>query len=249
MLRAVVSVLQRNFARGLTQEQLFEKYGIGKQNLDYTDIISRHRTNVEIEGVAPSYRHNFVAPSATIVGNVELWEHASVWYNAVIRGDSNLVRIGIRTNIQDGTVITPSPVALDLTHDGSTIIGHRVTVGHNCKLHACTVEDACHIGMGSILMDGSYMCAQSMLGARTVLYPGTKVPSGQLWCGNPGKYVRDLTEEEKEWIEHASLHYVKTANRHKDEFYLENPMELYLQAQRNGIKVGYTIEDLPKRYE
>ena len=179
----------------------------------------------------------FVAPSATLVGDVEVWFYSSIWYNCVIRGDSRLVRIGAYSNIQDRTVIDESFVPLGPDHDGSTIIGHYVTIGHGCLLRACTIEDECHVGMGSILLDGSYMEANSMLGARTVVPPHTRIPSGQLWVGNPARYIRDLTDGEKEWIRIAAENYHDVSQKHKDEFYL--PPHAHIQALREGHEIGW----------
>lgn len=134
----------------------------------------REYTNPEIADDA------FIAPSATLTGAVEVWDKSSVWYDCVIRGDSNLVRIGSCTSIQDGTVIREALGPLDVWHDGSTIVGHNVTIGHRCLLRACTIEDGCLVGMGSILQEGSYMEEGSVLGAGSVLTAGTRVPRGEV---------------------------------------------------------------------
>lgn len=138
----------------------------------------------------------FVMSSATLVGNVEVHGQANIWYNCVIKGQTNKITIGGNTNVQDGTVILESPVRLGLDHDGSTVIGNWVTIGHNCVLHAVTIEDFCFVGMGSVMEDDTYMEQMSMLGAGSVLKKGSRVGEGQLWVGNPAVYVRDLTGKE-----------------------------------------------------
>eukprot|EP00008_Paramoeba_atlantica_P005218 CAMPEP_0201487224 /NCGR_PEP_ID=MMETSP0151_2-20130828/11611_1 /ASSEMBLY_ACC=CAM_ASM_000257 /TAXON_ID=200890 /ORGANISM="Paramoeba atlantica, Strain 621/1 / CCAP 1560/9" /LENGTH=300 /DNA_ID=CAMNT_0047872209 /DNA_START=54 /DNA_END=956 /DNA_ORIENTATION=+ len=216
------------------------KYGMYKRPLDFSDPYSKHQNLVSFEKgtIAPKVAGNsWVAPNATLCGNVEVWHYASVWYNVVIRGDCNLVRIGAYTNVQDGTVIDEAFEPLNSDHDGSTIIGHYVTIGHGCLLRACTIEDECHIGMGSILLDGSYMEKGSLLGANTVVQPHCRIPSGQLWVGNPAKYLRDLTEDEKAWIKTAAEAYHDLSNVHKEEFFL--PPSTYLQAEREGHNIGW----------
>ncbi|KAL6051444.1 Bacterial transferase hexapeptide repeat-containing protein, partial [Balamuthia mandrillaris] len=184
----------------------------------------------------------FVAPCATLVGKVELWPRSSVWYNCVIASDrpNGLIRIGGDTNIQDGTVIVEASEPVGPDHDGSTIIGSRVTVGHRCYLRGCTIEPLCLVGMGSVLMEGSYMETLSILGAGSVLRPGQRVPTHQLWLGNPARYVRDLTEEEIEGIAKSADKYVIIADKHRDEFQLPN--YVWKDAEDQGIEVGYKLD-------
>eukprot|EP01108_Squamamoeba_japonica_P006956 TRINITY_DN575_c0_g1_i1.p2 TRINITY_DN575_c0_g1~~TRINITY_DN575_c0_g1_i1.p2 ORF type:complete len:283 (-),score=125.92 TRINITY_DN575_c0_g1_i1:38-886(-) len=157
----------------------------------------------------------FVAPCATLVGRVEVWDNASVWYGATVKGDAQLVRIGAYTNVQDKTVIGEACGALDDQHDGSTVIGHYVTIGHKCVLRACTIEDECLVGMGSVLEEGSYMEHQSMLGAGSTLAAGARVPSGELWVGTPAAFSRNLTDDDKRMIRRSSQLYHETAEEHK----------------------------------
>lgn len=178
-------------------------------------------------------RDSFVAPSATIAGQVELWNHASVWYGAVIKGDTKVVRIGFFSNIQDDCVIEEETDPLGPDHDGSCVIGHYVTVGHNCHIKAATVEDNCLIGSGSVLEPGSYMERDSQLGACSVLPANTRVPSRQLWAGNPAKYIRDLTTIELNTIKEQAITYHRLANAHKDEFYLDS--NLHQLAEKEGL--------------
>lgn len=133
----------------------------------------------------------WVAPSADVLGDVVLGEHASVWFGAVIRGDVHSIRIGEYTNVQDGTVI-------HVTHKRfSTTIGARVTIGHKALLHGCVVGDDCLIGMGAILLDGVEVGSGSVVAAGALLTPGKKFPPGSLILGSPAKAVRELTPGER----------------------------------------------------
>lgn len=143
----------------------------------------------------------FLAAGARIIGDVVLEADASVWFNAVIRGDVNRIRIGRRTNVQDNAVIHAT------FETYPTIIGAEVTIGHGAILHACTVEDLCLIGMGSVVMDDAVIGAGSLVAAGTLVSPGTKVPPGSLIVGVPGKVRRPLTPEESAHLNVSAQHY------------------------------------------
>ena len=143
-----------------------------------------------------------VVDSAHIIGDVEIGEESSVWFNAVVRGDVNYIRIGKRTNIQDGCVLHVARRTLPL------IIGDEVTVGHNVTLHACTIGKRCLIGMGAVVMDGAEVGEESIIGAGSVVTQGTKIPPGSLVLGSPGVVKRQLTEDEKRKIRESANHYV-----------------------------------------
>jgi Carbonic anhydrases/acetyltransferases, isoleucine patch superfamily len=132
----------------------------------------------------------FVADDATVIGDVEIGEDASIWFGSIIRGDVNFIRIGARTNLQDASVIHVS----SKTH--STILEQEVTVGHRVTLHGCYVETGCLIGIGAILLDGVRIGANSLVAAGSLLTPGTQIPPGSLVMGSPAKVKRPLTEEE-----------------------------------------------------
>ncbi|MBA2340317.1 MAG: gamma carbonic anhydrase family protein [Pyrinomonadaceae bacterium] len=132
----------------------------------------------------------YVEASAQVIGDVVVGEHASVWFNAVVRGDVYYIRIGARTNIQDGTVVHVS----NGTH--ATVLEDEVTVGHNATLHGCYVERGCLVGMGSIVMDGARIGERSIVGAGALVSPGTIVPPRSLVLGAPAKVKRQLTDEE-----------------------------------------------------
>lgn len=143
------------------------------------------------KGISPQLAQSvFLADSACVIGDVQIGEESSLWFNVVVRGDVNFIRIGARTNIQDGTVVH---VTRD-THP--TLIGNDVSVGHSVTLHGCTVHDKCLIGIGAIVLDGAEVGASSLVAAGTVVAPGTKIPPRSLVMGSPGRVKRQLTEDE-----------------------------------------------------
>ena len=156
----------------------------------------------------------FIDESSVVTGNVVIGEDSSVWPCCSIRGDINSIIIGDRTNIQDGSI-------LHVTHDSefapggfSLSVGDDVTVGHNVVLHACTVEDLCLIGMGSIVLDGAVVESGAMIGAGSLVSPNKVVEGGHMWLGRPARKVRPLTEKEKEFLQYSARHYVSLKNRH-----------------------------------
>lgn len=144
----------------------------------------------------------FVVESAQVIGDVEIGERSSVWFNAVVRGDVNYIRIGGRTNIQDGCVLHVSRRMYPL------IVGDEVTVGHNVTLHACVVGNRCLIGMGAIVMDGAEIGEDSLIGAGAVVIPKTIIPPRSMVLGFPASVKRALTEEEIRQIRESADHYV-----------------------------------------
>ena len=148
--------------------------------------------------------------SAQIIGDVIIGEESSVWFNAVIRGDVNHIRIGKYTNIQDGCVLHVARRTLPL------LIGDEVTVGHNVVLHACTIGSQCLIGMGAIVMDGADIGEQSIVGAGSLVTPGTKIPPRSLVLGSPARVKRELTEEEIRGIRESAANYVGDIENYLD---------------------------------
>jgi carbonic anhydrase/acetyltransferase-like protein (isoleucine patch superfamily) len=150
----------------------------------------------------------YVDEAAAVIGDVQLGEDASIWPMTVVRGDVNAIRIGARTNIQDGSVI-------HVTHKSSsdpghpTLIGDDVTVGHKVTLHGCMVENLCLIGMGSSILDGAVIRSQVLLGAGSLVTEGKELEGGYLWMGRPARRVRPLTDEERKWFAYSAKHYVK----------------------------------------
>lgn len=156
----------------------------------------------------------FIDDSAVVTGNVVIGEHSSVWPCCSIRGDIHSIRIGARSNIQDGSI-------LHVTHDSEYApggfklsVGNDVTVGHNVILHACTVEDLCLIGMGSVVLDGAVVESGAMVGAGSLVPPNKILQGGYMWLGSPVKKARELTEKEKSFLQYSALQYVKLKNRH-----------------------------------
>lgn len=162
----------------------------------------------------------YVDPAASLIGDAVLDDDVSLWPGVVVRGDVNFIRIGARTNIQDGTVV-------HVSHDGphaklggfATVIGADVTIGHKAIIHACRIEDAVLIGMGAIVLDGAVVRKHGFVGAGALVAPGKEVGEGELWLGNPAKKVRMLSDAEIEALYYSAQHYVKL----KDEYLAAGP--------------------------
>lgn len=150
----------------------------------------------------------WIAPGATVAGDVELGADSSVWFGAVVRGDVFPIRIGARSNVQDLSV-------LHVTHDRhATVIGDDVTVGHRVVLHGCTVEDGALVGIGAIVLDRSVVGAGALVAAGSLLTPGTVVPPGHVAMGSPAKVVREVTDAERAWMRESAANYVGYARRY-----------------------------------
>jgi carbonic anhydrase/acetyltransferase-like protein (isoleucine patch superfamily) len=157
----------------------------------------------------------YIDPAAVVIGDVELADDVSVWPATVIRGDVNFIRIGARTNIQDGSVV-------HVSHDGphaklggfATRIGSDVTIGHKAIIHACTIEDAVLIGMGAIVLDGAVVKKHAFIGAGALVPPGKVIAEGEMWLGSPAKFARKLTDAEIEGLYYSAQHYVRMKNQY-----------------------------------
>lgn len=143
----------------------------------------------------------FIAAGAQIIGSVEIGELSSVWYNAVIRGDINYIKIGKETNVQDNCV-------MHVTHELPVIVGDRVTIGHGAVVHGCVIEDDCLIGMGAVILDGAHVGAGSVIAAGAVIRERMEIPPRSLVMGVPGQIKRTLDESTIEMIREAGRHYV-----------------------------------------
>jgi carbonic anhydrase/acetyltransferase-like protein (isoleucine patch superfamily) len=152
----------------------------------------------------------YIARTAVVVGDVTLGDYASVWYNAVLRGDINKIVVGHHSNIQDNAV-------LHLADEYPCVLGNYVTVGHSAIVHACTVGDECLIGMGATILDGAVVGEQSVIGANALVTQGTKIPPGSLVLGSPAKVARVLNFEERGKLRYWAEKYVRNA-----EYCLEN---------------------------
>jgi carbonic anhydrase/acetyltransferase-like protein (isoleucine patch superfamily) len=150
----------------------------------------------------------FIAEDAVIIGDVEIGEDASIWYGSIIRGDVNFVRIGEKTNIQDGTIIHVS----SNTH--STILEDQITVGHRVTLHGCYVESGCLIGIGAILLDGVRVGRNSLVAAGSLITPGTQIPPNSVVMGSPAKVKRPVTEQELEYLDRSWQNYIDLKNHY-----------------------------------
>ncbi len=151
----------------------------------------------------------YVFHGAQVVGDVTIGAQSSIWHNCVLRGDVNHIKIGARSNIQDGSVIHVS------THTYPTIIGNDVLVAHMAMLHGCTLMDNAFVGMGCIVMDNVTIEPDGMLAAGAMLTPGKTVGKAELWVGRPAKFLRYLTDEELEKNRSMAEHYRKIAEQHK----------------------------------
>jgi gamma-carbonic anhydrase len=151
----------------------------------------------------------FIAKGSQIFGDVWIGAESSVWFNAVLRGDVNYIRIGDRTNIQDNSVV-------HVTFKGNpTVIGNDVTIGHAATIHACTIKDFALIGMGCTILDGAEIGEYVLLGAGSLVTQNTKLPAGTKAFGRPAKVVADLTAEERESLKFSPAHYVRLAKTYR----------------------------------
>jgi gamma-carbonic anhydrase len=166
-------------------------------------ILSHHGRTPVIDGTA------FVAPTATVIGDVEIGAESGIWFGCVLRGDVNEIRIGARTNIQDGTVIHVASLGQ------GTYIGDDVTVGHMALLHACTLESGCFVGMKACVMDGAHVEGGAMVAAGALVTPGKRVPRGELWAGSPAQRLRALTGKDLASFPESARRYVELAKTYQ----------------------------------
>ncbi len=150
----------------------------------------------------------FIADGVVIIGDVEIGEQASIWYNSVLRADVGMIRIGARSNVQDGSCLH---MTSDLSH---AIVGDEVTIGHNAIVHGATVHDGALIGMGSILLDNVVVGAESLIAAGTVVPPRMVVPPYSLVRGQPGRVLREMNEHDRLEGRRGAAHYVELAAEH-----------------------------------
>ncbi|MGB1310274.1 MAG: gamma carbonic anhydrase family protein [Leucothrix sp.] len=170
----------------------------------------------QFNGVSPSIAATaYVDQDAVIIGDVTLAEDVSIWPCAVIRGDVNHIRIGARTNIQDGSVLHVTHASDKYTNATGTplLIGEDVTVGHKAVLHACTIGNRCLIGMGSVVLDNAVIEDEVMVAAGSVVAPGKTLKSGYLYLGNPAREKRPLNDQERQFLSYSAENYVALAKQ------------------------------------
>lgn len=198
--------------------QAIDRLGCRLQgNYYFQEQLSRHRTLMNIFDKTPNvHKDAFVAPSASVIGDVQVGQGSSIWYGCVLRGDVNNIRIGSGTNIQDNSLVhvAKSNLAGKVL---PTIIGDNVTVGHSAVLHGCTVEDEAFIGMAATLLDGVVVERHGMVAAGALVRQNTRIPAGEVWGGNPAKFLRKLTEEEIAFISQSATNYANLAQAHATE--------------------------------
>ena len=157
----------------------------------------------------------FIASSADIIGDVTIGADSNVWYQCVIRGDVNSIRIGDRVNIQDSTIVHVDNRQRSTEYTGETVIGDDVTIGHKCLIHACDIGDRCFIGMSATVMSNARMEAGSMLAAGALLTERKIIKTGELWAGVPAKFIRMLSNEEVAHLLVSADNYVKLSKSYR----------------------------------
>jgi carbonic anhydrase/acetyltransferase-like protein (isoleucine patch superfamily) len=167
---------------------------------------------ITYKGITPKIPDSsFLCEGVRIIGDVELGEYSSVWYNSVIRGDVHYIRIGEGTNIQDLSM-------LHVTNNKYSLnIGNYVTVGHSVTLHGCTIKDRSLIGIGATVLDNAIVNSNSLVGAGALVKEGQNVPEGVLVAGVPAKIIRDLTDEELKWVSTNADNYVKYTKEYREQ--------------------------------
>lgn len=148
----------------------------------------------------------FVAPGAHVIGNVKLLENASIWFNTVVRGDCDLITVGVNSNVQDGSVLH--------TDEGFPLtIGKGVTVGHKAMLHGCIIGDYSLIGINAVILNGAKIGKHCVIGANALITENMEIPDGSLVVGSPGKVIKSLSDKQKANLELSANHYVQNAKR------------------------------------
>jgi len=164
-----------------------------------------------VKGISPTLGDNcWLAPNATVVGDVTMGKDCTIWFNAVVRGDVNSIIIGDRVNIQDGAVI-------HCTYQKTkTTIGNNVSIAHNAIVHGCTIEDKVLVGMGAIIMDGAHIGTGSIIAAGAIITQNTVVPPNSIYAGNPAKFLKSVTPELEEVFMRTANNYVMYAGWFKE---------------------------------
>ena len=163
-----------------------------------------------LDGVAPRIAPDaFIAPTAAVIGNVEIGAESSVWFHCVLRGDTAPIRVGRRTNIQDGSILHVTG------RDFDTVIGDDVTIGHAAVVHACRLHDRAFVAIGATVLDGAVIEEGGLLAAGGLLPPGKRIGRNEMWQGAPARLVRVLSAEERARFDSTAPHYVALAARYR----------------------------------
>ena len=156
----------------------------------------------------------YVDEQSTVIGNVTIGKDSAIWPQVVVRGDINSIKIGDRTNIQDGSILHVTHASEFCPSGYALSIGNDVTVGHSAVIHACTIKDTVLIGMGSIILDGATINSECMLAAGSLVGPGKELESGYLYVGSPAKKLRELSERELDFLLYSAKGYVDLKNQY-----------------------------------
>ena len=164
----------------------------------------------DYKGILPTFtKSTYIDEHAVVIGDVVIGEDSSVWPMCSVRGDVNIIRIGKRTNIQDGSVVHVTHPFKEVPEGYAVHIGDDVTIGHHVTVHGSVIESRCLIGMGSTILDGAVLREHVFLGAGSLVTEGKDLTGGFLWLGRPAKKIRELTDEEWKWFEYSAKHYVE----------------------------------------
>jgi len=231
----VIKRAMSEFGRALRETgQMIDRIGLrALEKPIYKEPFSRHRSIMNLYEKHPWVDTGaFVAPNATVVGRVNLPQHSSVWYGAVVRGDLNDVSIGQYTAIQDRAVIHTTK-SVEGHVAAATTIGSYVVVGPGAVLHSCIIEDYAVIGAGAVVMEGALIEEHARVAEGSVVHPGRRIPAGQLWGGNPAVFVRDLSKAEIAEAEGAAKDISALADEHAYQFLPYTTA--YQSAERLGV--------------
>lgn len=233
--------------------QALDRLGCRLQgNYGFQEQLSRHRTVMNLVDKAPNvHKDVFVAPNAALVGDVKVGHGSSIWYGCILRGDVNSITVGSGTNIQDHTLVHVAKTNVSRSVL-PTIIGSNVTIGHSAVLHGCTIDDDAFVGMGATLLDGVVVEKNAMVAAGALVIPDTRIPSGEVWGGNPARFLRKLTDEEIAFFAQSASNYANLAQSHftenakgLDEIEAEKLFHKKFSGQSNDYNAHVGVREIP----